>query len=240
MNKKLVVIILGVIGIIMLILGLLLGVINNPNKYPYRGVYQYSDLSVYVYQEDDETIYFGLNREIRCRANIEEGSAKGFCNNINDNSEYILTITDNNLKIESNSLTIPTGIYKRVSDITLEEYFNVIFGYITSFKSDYKGMYKLDDKEIMTFNMTDNIVVLIASSETSTFVTNLIINEDNTLSVNTTEGIVSVSFDSNGNLSLNTTYSGDSIANHFVGKYNKIRSIDYMDVLKNNTYYYYE
>ena len=212
---------------------------NEPEGYSYSGIYNYNDTNLYVYQEDNEIVYFGQNKDIRCRAQIEKDYAKGLCNGENGSNEYTLTIADNKLQISSENLKIASGLYTKVSDITLEKYFEMIYGDILTFKSKYNGMYRLDDKEIILYNINADRVKLIASSSMSTLLITLDVIEDNTLSSSMIDGDITIKLDDNGNIIFSTKLTNDSIANQFNGKYDKIKSINYIDIIKNNIGYYY-
>lgn len=241
--------IIGVIGVVLILTGIFLN--NNSQqkpkspsnkivKYPYNGIYVYNDVSIYVYQEDDETVYFGRNKNTRCRARVENELARGICNGGNESDEYTLTIIDNMLEIESNNSRILSGLYTKVSDIKLEEYFEVTYGNTSSFQSKYNGIYRLDDKEIVLYRVYEDSVKLIASSSSSTLVITLNIMEDDTLSVTMEDKTITIKLDDRGNLIFNTKGINEGTTKQFDGEYNKIKFITFSDILKNDIYYYYE
>ena len=204
-------------------------------KYLYKGVYNYDNTNVYIYQEDNSKLFLAVDKLTRCRATINGKKAKGICNGSNLVDEYILEIVDDKLQITSDDSRIISGLYTKASDLKIEDYFEHAFGNAQTFKSKYNGYYKSDDKEITSYQISDNEVILIAVSDVSTEVITLNINEDNTMSTESSGGTITVTLNNN-----KLIFSKESeTLKQFDGEYTKVKDINYMDVINNDILYYY-
>jgi hypothetical protein len=150
---------------------------NTPKtNLEYSGKYVNSNNSIYVYQDNKDSIYFILNSETYGRANNNNNKMSSSINGITYNFEFhddTLNITSSNSKIN--------GTYRKEKQLTIEEFYNLKFGEDEFLNSKYNGKYKKDDIEVNIYQSKESEVVGFIRNKNNTLLLRFTTDGENSL-----------------------------------------------------------
>lgn len=133
-------------------------VVNYPEGLAYTGKYSKEDKEIFVFQINNNEIYYVISIEVYGKASISNGEAESVAGGIN----YKMIFNGNNVEVTSSDETY-SGTYIKESGITYEEFFNTNYGNIKYLNSKYNGKYSNDELEISIYQISENIVVCFIS-----------------------------------------------------------------------------
>ena len=152
--NKIIFIVLIVLGIALIGLGVYKGFLEKKSEpqetkqepvktISFSGVYQKGNEKVKIYQKKDDSIAFNLEKDdygVVFDGAVVNGK---IIQSILENN-YTLSLQNGNLKIETNDTKIEAGDYSKISDYTINDYFNDNYGNETLLNSKYNGEFKQD------------------------------------------------------------------------------------------------
>ena len=146
-------------GIILIVLGIILfqkskvdGEVIN-----FTGKYIDSNNEVNIYQNNNDNLYFVISNNIYGMAKINNNVATG----TSFNNSYTFTIKNDEIKVESDNKEIQ-GNYKKINNITYDEFLKILFVDEQYFDSNYNGIYDDGKYKIIMYQIDSEHVIIFA------------------------------------------------------------------------------
>ncbi len=205
-------------------------------KYPYTGIYENGEILIYLYQFDDEYVYFSISNSFYGRAMINSDKAEGMIIFDIPSANYVFSLNENDLNVETDSDKVPSGLYTRKGGLTISRFFELTFGGNSSnFNSKYNGLYQSGINTIYMYQLDEKHVKVIIFNDVNNLKLECEINENGELVGKIALNTYTIRLNNDGlTLSMDGKSSSD-----FSGDYIKNKTITMIDFLKNDVLFYY-
>ena len=170
-KMKIISLVILIFGIICILLGVFIYKKNgNDIVYPFNGLYQSGNDNLYIYQNDYDQIYYYI-KSATGYASIDGKVANGKGLNF----KYSFTLDNSSIVLETNNDQINSGTYQKIADLSLEEYYEVVFGDYSLINSKHNGLYESEKGTVYLIQTSDNQVLVVLSQSNNYLNTEFII-----------------------------------------------------------------
>ena len=252
-----------VIGLIFVIIGLFLtrkyksdeGRNGNPldptptmnpddeiNNYKYSGIYSNGKIELYLYQIDDDKLYFAIDSGIYGRAIVTEDYAEGTRASYGKGFDYKFTLTNGKLNVDTDDTSIDNGLYEKKESITPKKYYSKISDNYNLLYSKYNGKYKKGKVEVNMFQIEEkSVYVIILDNERGGSMKRVFyIDDENTISSSTNNEVNTIKIEKDNIIFETSIINKNNFSyNSFDGEYTFEKNVTIDDIIGNEVLYYF-
>lgn len=204
---------------------------------PFSGIYSLDGVNIYFCQVNETDLLFAVNEDLFTKATITGESASGIIVAGGEGIEYTFQMKDKSIEVNSNGNQINNGLYQKINNYSLENFYELVFGSKELFVSSYNGKYVKDNIVLYMFQTSETTVEVLIDGWDYTTRATFDILDDNKLESDTSTDANIITIGENEIIFKTESYDSGTNSSIFDGKYIKEGNIGMEDILLNRITY---